>query len=91
MFSSVPVPIIHSKHEQTDPNHEPAKDSLLRDSTTFSPSALLTFSGSNWDGLEQISPEVQVSWSTLTLWLVCSSDGKMPMSEGHSGGYGFDF
>lgn len=62
VFSSVPVPIIHSKHEQTDPNHEPAKDSLLRDSTAFGPSAVLTFSGSNWDGLGQIPLEVQASY-----------------------------
>lgn len=57
-----PVPIIPSKHEQTDPNHEPATDSSLRDSAAFGPAVVLTFSGSNWDRLGQISPEVQASY-----------------------------
>lgn len=63
-----------------------------RDSTAFSPSAALEFSGSNQDRLGQ-------SWqnykcpvlSTLMLWLVCSSDGKIHRKEGCSGGYSFGF
>lgn len=56
---------------------------------------VLTFSGSNWDGLRQSLARQQDNncpiLKTLTLWLVCDSGRKICMDEGYSGDYGFDF
>lgn len=45
--------------------------------------------GIDWDRVYQNNKRPMLK--TLRLWLVCDFNGKIYMSEGYSGEYGFDF